>query len=519
MALVPDSWIEDWKKKDSNVCKNYRYIYKNPIWDKHMPKGASFCPYFWKSCIIGFLFLKCFLVPLLLLTGLFLKFVGKGIFLKLDKHIRKNSFKLFDIKNHEGMGLLAVVISCMIGALLGALSCLLIEVWIVDIETTYGQSLFWWFVIGIPVALICLGSKVNNDTDRKCKPKNYTYLFMFVSFLIFMNAIWVELIAILSEKWIQFTAYISDTCSFLYGLLPDGSSFYTNVAMWTLVTFFGLYIVGNVLSRLLPKRAESEPEKMKIQDPAHVKKEFTRKVFHAVRGKRRNHDLLSEKILEKYDCQFDVKSKLIFDLVFVKCMIETVEEIVEKNPIKYDDFESYDMKHLSWFDGANYGSDSGKDYSNSKACAYYSNLIHDGHCKEKSVKDFDKIFREKINEALKDKTTIESSIEQDLAIAERRVKRKERMDAMCAKCSMMLSILFIPVKFLLTIMKYTWVIMKSKKQGFCPYFYFEAEDEPETVEAEEAEVGRDEAEKEEEKAEKEEEKAEEEVVEEPKEEK
>lgn len=47
MPLVSLNTVNRWYKKDSWVYKNFTYLFKNPLWDKTVPSGFSLCPYFW----------------------------------------------------------------------------------------------------------------------------------------------------------------------------------------------------------------------------------------------------------------------------------------------------------------------------------------------------------------------------------------------------------------------------------------------------------------------------------------
>jgi len=62
-------------EKDHWIRKNFEYVYKNPLWEMNSPKQYSLCTYFWKSIIIGMLFMRLVVVPFGLVAGFIL---GKG---------------------------------------------------------------------------------------------------------------------------------------------------------------------------------------------------------------------------------------------------------------------------------------------------------------------------------------------------------------------------------------------------------------------------------------------------------
>jgi len=66
MALVKEAVYKKWFSTDHWMYKQFSYIFENPLWSKNVPSGFSLCPYFWMSILIGFIGLRLFLVPALL---------------------------------------------------------------------------------------------------------------------------------------------------------------------------------------------------------------------------------------------------------------------------------------------------------------------------------------------------------------------------------------------------------------------------------------------------------------------
>ena len=77
MSLINEETMDKWFEKDHIIYKNFEYIFKNPLWDKKVPSGFSLCPYFWLSWIVGFLILRILTVPILVTLSIPLKVLMK----------------------------------------------------------------------------------------------------------------------------------------------------------------------------------------------------------------------------------------------------------------------------------------------------------------------------------------------------------------------------------------------------------------------------------------------------------
>lgn len=72
MALVSEKTYMEWTKKDHWIRKNFEYVYNNPLWKMESPNQYSLCTYFWKSIIIGMVFMRLVVVPFGLVAGFIL---------------------------------------------------------------------------------------------------------------------------------------------------------------------------------------------------------------------------------------------------------------------------------------------------------------------------------------------------------------------------------------------------------------------------------------------------------------
>lgn len=56
MPLVPLDRIKTWYHHDSFVYRAFSYLFKNSLWDRPIPKGASVCAYWWSAMFSLFIF-------------------------------------------------------------------------------------------------------------------------------------------------------------------------------------------------------------------------------------------------------------------------------------------------------------------------------------------------------------------------------------------------------------------------------------------------------------------------------
>jgi len=80
MPLVPEKTYLRWFEPDSWMYQQFKYCYENPLWNRSIPQGYSLCPYFWQSLIVGFILLRCVVVPTVMIAELLFKGVLKGAF-------------------------------------------------------------------------------------------------------------------------------------------------------------------------------------------------------------------------------------------------------------------------------------------------------------------------------------------------------------------------------------------------------------------------------------------------------
>lgn len=75
--LVKRSIVERWYQTDSWVYGNFAYLFKNPLWQKRIPRGFSVCPYFWLNLFSFFIFRPFFVAPIQYVFSPLIRGLGK----------------------------------------------------------------------------------------------------------------------------------------------------------------------------------------------------------------------------------------------------------------------------------------------------------------------------------------------------------------------------------------------------------------------------------------------------------
>lgn len=74
--LVSKSIVTEWFKTTSPMYQNYKFLFQNRMWNKRMPGGAAVCPFFWLS-LLGLLFVRPFEFLIMDVIRPVMKFIGK----------------------------------------------------------------------------------------------------------------------------------------------------------------------------------------------------------------------------------------------------------------------------------------------------------------------------------------------------------------------------------------------------------------------------------------------------------
>jgi hypothetical protein len=459
MALVPDSWIDEWKKKDSFIYQNYEYIYSNPVWEKDVPKGASLCPYFWKSVIAGFLFLRCFLVPLILIGRCLLSKLGKGAN-KLDSSLI-NYFG-GDTGKLGGLGIVCIVAFPAVLAILYFFIEFTLCMYIVNLETNYEYFCFTWGFYGFIFSLIL--HLYYNIKQPSCDIRKYSYIWALVVVLVIIYECASDVLIWCKETvigiWEWFCMFLADVYAFLFA--SESSSGFWSFVLLTFASMFVLFFVGNFLSKRNKK--DDDAVVNRISDSYVCYNAFELKIS------RHYKKYLKED--EEYELY---KENKIFDKFYRSTFEKTVNEYFDLDNIKMKDYDGHKRNRpvsfyalLDYIDG---DEDSVNEFKEKVFCIdSHSSYMHG---KSKRIVDlFKKTYSENFN--------IYNDVDKYITDLDEVIRIKNIKKARCEKFSKIMDKILYPAKFILTLIKYMIVVAKSKKQGVCPYFMFEDGESKET---------------------------------------
>jgi len=197
MALVSETCVKEWFKKDSWVYKNFAYLFHNPLWDKNVPSGFSLCPYFWLAMISLFV-MRPIIVPVCLGVGLLIKGLMKigGVpFRLLDEKIIKKAkrIRIFPegMLKKAGMGIgilmLAIVAIIVVVALLLLLFLAFQKIWV---TSHFGFTMTIWGLTNIVTLFVCMWYIIDNQyKTNRCKVEWYI-LVCFLASTILLSCIY-----------------------------------------------------------------------------------------------------------------------------------------------------------------------------------------------------------------------------------------------------------------------------------------------------------------------------------------
>ena len=94
MGIVSSNITDQWYRKGF-IYDNFKYIFKNPLWQKKMPNGFPECVLFWLSICVGFGLLRLFVVPIGVSVGFVFGLLGKR-YANADRWLEVKISSIFD---------------------------------------------------------------------------------------------------------------------------------------------------------------------------------------------------------------------------------------------------------------------------------------------------------------------------------------------------------------------------------------------------------------------------------------
>ena len=223
--LVSEKTANKWFQTDSWVCKNFIYLFKNPLWNKRVPQRFPICPFFQLS-LLRYPFQMFVVFPIVHLILPIMKLIGKPA-TAIDNFFANIFGKFVEMPEFKGQGFLALFIFVCLAlgsafiVLLAAIECIK---WYPYIKSTAITIFLFWSSVSF-ISLFGVISVHKKITKTECKTKYYlvlwAVLFIIASFIFIPK----EIITFLSNIW-SIIAYLIS------------SAFY---GTWTAIKFTAFY--------------------------------------------------------------------------------------------------------------------------------------------------------------------------------------------------------------------------------------------------------------------------------------
>lgn len=491
--LIKRSIVERWYQTDSWVYKNFAYLFKNPLWNKSIPRGFTVCPYFWLSLISLFLFRPLVVSPVRYIFMPIIGFLGKpasaidstlfNIFIKMGLAKEQN--------RSEGMGLLFAFLFAIILASVGFVVWMLV-LWLKKFYPFFtknsvpGMFSFWATVslIGL-LAMIGLHKKL---TDSACKVVNYLYLWFalfIVSSIVFIphqikagasivaKFLWSEVI--IGWSWIvDGSHWVGHIAWVVFTWIPIHVLYLPWWAYLLILTVFG-YFADRILGFFEQQIASPEEPLDETQFQERNRYLWTNLIFKTLMA---DPYYKSGKIFydpENYDVydgsKFMDAACLTYKDMILRKAVETLfsnelDELQKQHP-NPSRFQMIAFKcNGSWLSRVEYLLDNTGvkfDYRTSDLRRIIASVT--------KTPQIAKLLSEAIEILYKESTEINRRKE---------IRKNSWSHQTCIKITHVLGRLAESVgskiKWTIvqvwTLMSYLWILVKAKKQGACPYFQF-----------------------------------------------
>jgi hypothetical protein len=372
------------------------------------------------------------------------------------------------------MGALFTLASIAFPIGLGYLGNVLLEFYLVEVHTITDHSVFFWIVLGLPLTVLSFNAKSNYDAESKCKPKNFGWLWISGSVLAILYAaspiiwegivwLWEGLCSVSSMVWEWVSSLFSSAASSL------------NVGMIVAViacVFVSLYCIGRFLSKDIvveeDKSKEKEPNNV---DPVKLKAVYIRKMVRELNYSSHEYkDMLRKKIGRRYKEIGEREYVKVREFLYIRSMRESIITMMDLDSLPLDKYhgdykKADDFRDLLWhipFD---------KEMMENQNDMYYG-MKFVGESNEHANR-YTKIYTETIDRYFEDcDEYMKTKMLSEMKSEDKRKEKCEKMTAITNKC---LGV----ARFPFTLLGYCWILIKSRKQGVCPYKSFIEVDEDE----------------------------------------
>ena len=508
MALVAKErymkWFED---PDSWVYRGFAYWFKNPLWDKPIPKGASLCPYFQRALISVLIFrpiVSLVIVPLLIITRWMLKGTGR-VLSPLDKWITRNVFKQDPDLHGPGLGLVFSILG------LGGVGVIIYV--IIEGIKAYLINILPYPEYHIPVSCTALllitmivtsvyRFGVRNIGKKTCPVQWYTYLVAAGTLLAVITGIPGGLSRGLHNIWAGIAYVVVGGGAVVYGILV-----FVGGIIWWLLTLpvagvaWPLWVIGLAIivaaCEFVVRRVIKIKPTIRPAVAFDTRAAWYNIMAHVFDG---NHGHKVNKIICRHideqpnmssggSCLPSYKMGAILALVMDSITIPDVCSTFSTSEIKALERECIRRKYVR--DGM----------------LYVLEVLIDEVCDEEDKRNEttkDAVYERlnKLADALYGLPTSDAAekphqiiiqytdsviiptqrarIARDRELARLIEARRDRRNGICLRLTGALKIVFIPITWpfvrlwdgIITFVEYAWVVAKAKKRDACPYVMF-----------------------------------------------
>lgn len=504
--LVKKSIVQEWYKTTSWVYKNFAYLFVNPLWNTKIPNGFSVCPYFWLSILSLTIFrpfvviVKYMVNPLINLCGKPAKYLDNQC-----KHILCDKWGVLDEnkKSVTGIGITIgtlTIATVTLGLIFIGLLCH--SAYTFYVSTNYDKDLlciftlvssFIWFPILASVYSLIRGKKFVDVIDNDISKTAYGIVLSAVMLTFFPYTIWSlikNLFISIGTVSAAVAGYIwsgiTITADFIWGGIKYAPIPELYVPWWAYLLLLGG--IAYIYDKLLTKYYENISVPLPTDEEIRTKNQqawlavymdvINNGYFFADATAFNFNEFMT--ILPTKDSR--TAAKIIRNKIFHEAITKILDAkvLTEMGNTKPKLDKNYQM-YL-------------KNYTPRHILNQFDWLVTNGNMGNNI--DVDELFKAVMEVMQTPEIRSElSEIERELELSRKHaIDRKQRMENSFlykateavgvtisnAAASIINTITWL-AKQSWTLLVYLWMFLKAKKQGACPYFKFEKNDDDVTT--------------------------------------
>jgi hypothetical protein len=514
MALASEKRMKSWYEDENNATyKHFDYIFKNPCWDlsEKKPGGFSACPYFWIAWLIGFVLMRFFIVPPLTVIQLLSKAGFSSIIKPLDRLGEKIASKGEPMPSGLGSFALAFLI-----AVVGGVSRLIQLFWNYSMEHGQGEMQYIAFfgilsmlAVGIPHFIY--QSKHKYEPNR-CKTQYWVYLFALIilgisavvcgpelvmSLKIIGSLIAIPFVGVFNGIVWLLAVIAGWIASAFWFVLASLTAVYFGFPAWALMLAFMAVCFG--FSYMAPEALVEE-----VEEPSVTEEDWLNVLFpYFYWGNQSGFQIYKlAKYLGKEEEEEVTKAELAAFRIYDRAAMRKYMERADWSNFYLGTYDQYSALHKIRMAPKSDMKDLEKRAS--KLSKSYGDIYY---CLEESIRSicYDTMFRSfRFEYVYDDEGDVERTIDYlensydevftpeviekvKLAAVSQQKEIDSAKDTLCYKMTQLFATLCVPIaamgngllnlcemiwEGICNVFTYVWMLIKSKKQGVCPYYTF-----------------------------------------------